>query len=563
MDLGGGSDYVSVNYSDKVTSPVFSESDHEEETNMRSPREIKEEGIPVNISEDVPMTSNMCEEHQVLLFPPDCVREDFSISQGYMDTNQSCVKQQRGETSFVYYDCGKEFNRNTNPKRLKRVHTGDNPYECSDYEKCFSTPADLNTQEQPYTEDQKYVCSECGKGFSRASSLKGHKRSHTGERPFPSSECGKCFSHALTLNNHKRTHIGERTFSCSDCVEWRSGEEESGGEESGGEEVGEGQDAGGRLRAPNYSHRENVTLLYAVRERPAILVGRREVKPGPKAQAWKEVAAAVTAVGKAERDVRSVKHRFDDMRAKVRRKMAKEASQAAAPNGPQVTVKYNEWERVAKDLISQLPAPGTSGLVDQQDPASMSGSDKVTPSVLSESDHEEETNMRSPREIKEEEIPVNISEGPSGVKPPVVAKDEQEDLTIRDQQQVKEEESPVNIREDVPMTSNMCEEHQVLLFTGYNPYECSDYEKCFSTSADLSTQEQLYTEDQKYGCSECGKCFSRASSLKAHKRSHTGDRPFPSSECGKCFSHSSTLNSIEWRSGEEEKWLYLTDTELH
>ncbi|KAM4614109.1 uncharacterized protein O3C94_022146 [Discoglossus pictus] len=114
-------------------------------------------------------------------------------------------------------------------------------------------------------------------------------------------------------------------------------------------------------------------------------------------------------------------------------------------------------------------------------------SNKVTPSGLSESDQEEETNMRSPREIKEEEIPVNISDGPDtyslhivtvkeeeenereeddgdtqqsvihsdpcqgplDVKPPVVSKVEQEDLNIRDQEQVKEEEGPGNIREDV------------------------------------------------------------------------------------------------------------------
>ncbi|KAM4632535.1 uncharacterized protein O3C94_019065 [Discoglossus pictus] len=56
--------------------------------------------------------------------------------------------------------------------------------------------------------------------------------------------------------------------------------------------------------------------------------------------------------------------------------------------------------------------------------------------------------MRSVREIKEEEIPVNISEGPLDVTPPVVSKVEQEDLNIRDQQLVKEEESPWNIRED-------------------------------------------------------------------------------------------------------------------
>ncbi|KAM4689145.1 uncharacterized protein O3C94_007293 [Discoglossus pictus] len=71
-------------------------------------------------------------------------------------------------------------------------------------------------------------------------------------------------------------------------------------------------------------------------------------------------------------------------------------------------------------------------------------SDKVTPSVISESNQEEETNMRSPPEIKEEEIPVNINED---VKPPVVSKVEQEVLNIRDRQQVKEEESPGNIRE--------------------------------------------------------------------------------------------------------------------
>ncbi|KAM4642585.1 uncharacterized protein O3C94_016880 [Discoglossus pictus] len=116
-----------------------------------------------------------------------------------------------------------------------------------------------------------------------------------------------------------------------------------------------------------------MVLLRAIRERPTILAGGREVRPGPRAQAWKEVAAAVTAVGIAERDVRSVKHRFDDIRAKLRRKMAKEDSAATTPfGGPQVTVKYNEWERVLKDMLSQGPVTGAPGLVAQQDQASMS-----------------------------------------------------------------------------------------------------------------------------------------------------------------------------------------------
>ncbi|KAM4626785.1 uncharacterized protein O3C94_019768 [Discoglossus pictus] len=137
------------------------------------------------------------------------------------------------------------------------------------------------------------------------------------------------------------------------------------------------QEAGGKQRAPNYKHKEMVVLLRAIRERPTILAGGREVKPGPRAEAWKEVAAAVTAVGYAERDVRSVKHRFDDIRAKMRRMMAKEDSAAAAPSGgPQVIVKYNEWERVLKDMLSQVPVAGAPGLVAQQDPASMSAGRK-------------------------------------------------------------------------------------------------------------------------------------------------------------------------------------------
>ncbi|KAM4622316.1 uncharacterized protein O3C94_020140 [Discoglossus pictus] len=70
-------------------------------------------------------------------------------------------------------------------------------------------------------------------------------------------------------------------------------------------------------------------------------------------------------------------------------------------------------------------------------------SDKVTPSGLSESDQEEETNMRSPREIKEEEMPVRISEVSERVK----LEFEQEETNMRSPRQIKEEEIPVSISE--------------------------------------------------------------------------------------------------------------------
>ncbi|KAM4602328.1 uncharacterized protein O3C94_023517, partial [Discoglossus pictus] len=167
--------------------------------------------------------------------------------------------------------------------------------------------------------------------------------------------------------------------------------------------------------------------------------------------------------------------------------------------------------------------------------------DKVTPSGLSESD-QEETNMRSPREIKKEEIPVNISEGPLHVKPPVVSKVEEEDLNIRYQQQVKEEESPGNIRkgpqdgdlypelinEDGEYERDETSIHQ--METHSDP--CTDGSEIWNT---LGEDHISSTVEKPFACSECGKCFSWASNLNSHKMTHTGEKPFSCSECGKCF----------------------------
>ncbi|KAM4619603.1 uncharacterized protein O3C94_021167 [Discoglossus pictus] len=205
-------------------------------------------------------------------------------------------------------------------------------------------------------------------------------------------------------------------------------------------------------------------------------------------------------------------------------------------------------------------------------------SDKVTPSGLLESDQEEETNMRSPREIKEEEIPVNISEGPLDVRPPVVSKVEQEDLNIRDQQPMKEEEespgnigegseggkslivsklhheeetnvrshqevkedNPVNIGEDgSEIWNNPGEDH--MCHTVEKPFACSECGKCFSRSSHLKDHKRTHTGEKPFSCSECGKYFSKTSYLNTHKRTHTGEKPFSCSECGKCFRCTSHL----------------------
>ncbi|KAM4622325.1 uncharacterized protein O3C94_020149 [Discoglossus pictus] len=184
--------------------------------------------------------------------------------------------------------------------------------------------------------------------------------------------------------------------------------------------------------------------------------------------------------------------------------------------------------------------------------------DKVTPSVLSESDQEEETNMRSIPEIKEEEIPVDISDETLDVKPPVVAKVEQEELTIRDQQQVKEEESPGNIRED-DRRQNTSGQHYITttelhqtISVEYNnnglksqrcnqqksqkgKEESSECGKYFVNTTSLLKHQRVPKRNKPFACSKCEKRFTQKCHLIRHKNLHKGDKPFACFECEKRF----------------------------
>ncbi|KAM4689118.1 oocyte zinc finger protein XlCOF8.4-like, partial [Discoglossus pictus] len=130
----------------------------EEETNARSPQHIKEEDIPVTISEGGSEVWNTLEENNISYNSLDCVLEDVSVYHSYLEA------------------------------KLK-TYTGQNRFECS----------------------------ECGKCLTGATSLKQHMRIHTGDKPFACFECGKSFCQASQLNIHMRTHTGEKTFACSEC----------------------------------------------------------------------------------------------------------------------------------------------------------------------------------------------------------------------------------------------------------------------------------------------------------------------------------------------------------
>ncbi|KAM4641261.1 uncharacterized protein O3C94_015645 [Discoglossus pictus] len=131
------------------------------------------------------------------------------------------------------------------------------------------------------------------------------------------------------------------------------------------------------------------------------------------------------------------------------------------------------------------------------------GPSSVKPLSLSKIE-QEELNLRDPQLIKEEEIPVNISDRPSNVEPSVIPKTEQE------RKEVKEEEIPVNIGEgfqdenlhivSIKMEGDGGREEediqQVEIHSDLRPDGSLKYEySCSNRSMDFAIRDTCVTED--------------------------------------------------------------------
>ncbi|KAM4642558.1 uncharacterized protein O3C94_016856 isoform 2-T2 [Discoglossus pictus] len=195
--------------------PSIAPETKQEELTRRDSQQVKEEIIPVIISEGESLDRNT----SGAIHDNNTSNEKGSTSLNKMTTelNSHVHVKVRNEKLFPCSECGKGFTLKSNLTEHQRIHKGLKPFPCSECGKCFSRTSHLVSHLKIHTNNKLFSCSECGKSFNWKSNLTIHQRIHTAERPFACTECGKSYTHQSSLIRHQRGHTGEKPYACSEC----------------------------------------------------------------------------------------------------------------------------------------------------------------------------------------------------------------------------------------------------------------------------------------------------------------------------------------------------------
>ncbi|XP_067882213.1 oocyte zinc finger protein XlCOF26-like [Heterodontus francisci] len=118
---------------------------------------------------------------------------------------------------FTCSECRKRFTQSSYLLIHQRVHTGERPITCSDWDEIHSVILTSDTSSSKllinqwvHTGERPFTCSECRTRFTQPSYLLIHQ-------PFTRSECGRRFTQSSYQLMHQLVITGERPFTSSEC----------------------------------------------------------------------------------------------------------------------------------------------------------------------------------------------------------------------------------------------------------------------------------------------------------------------------------------------------------
>uniref|UniRef100_A0A8D3AQ64 C2H2-type domain-containing protein n=1 Tax=Scophthalmus maximus TaxID=52904 RepID=A0A8D3AQ64_SCOMX len=196
-------------------------------------RETVESGLTNVIQPEVNKDDPDSSQHKVSVGPHDCpdCEKKFKFFQSLLKAHQ---RIHTGEQPFLCSQCGCRFSFKQSLERHRQTHKSGRKYECLICGEFFKSLVAQREHKSTHMENGEYLCSECGRafdadqversfkcphcdlGFSCVNYLNRHLQTHQEERVH-TCNCGKSFAYRAALTAHQRIHQKERPHTCTQC----------------------------------------------------------------------------------------------------------------------------------------------------------------------------------------------------------------------------------------------------------------------------------------------------------------------------------------------------------